>query len=237
MLMSRKVLMIVLVLVSMLAGSGLVLAQPVPPNSHATYASYPSPCSAVLVPNGSGQQLSACYSFGGNPCNATIIATLNDAAGNPVPGWPAARIWLDTAFGLVAWCPYNFPPGTWPGYVHIADMPTNAAGQTRFSNAYYGGGQSRPMGGDVTHVWTMDAAGTPFRLSGTAPGGPPGSNLDIYFNSPDIDANGVVNLVDVVIFAGDFFGPYMYRSDFYWDGNLNLSDLVWLAASMGATCP
>jgi hypothetical protein len=41
----------------------------------------------------------------------------------------------------------------------------------------------------------------------------------------------------VVLFAGAYYGAYDYCADFYWDGILNLSDIVVLAQNMGQTCP
>lgn len=58
----------------------------------------------------------------------------------------------------------------------------------------------------------------------------------VYFNSPDIDGDLQVNLGDVTLFAHDFNDGYNYRSDFDWDGHLNLGDLVVLAQGNGASC-
>ncbi len=59
----------------------------------------------------------------------------------------------------------------------------------------------------------------------------------ININSPDINGDLVVNLSDVVEFARDYFGDDDYRSDFYWDGSVDLSDLVLMAQGIGASCP
>jgi len=59
----------------------------------------------------------------------------------------------------------------------------------------------------------------------------------VYFNSPDLSGDLKVGLSDVTLFAADFYGPYNYRSDFDWDGEVGLTDLVIMAAAMGATCP
>jgi hypothetical protein len=60
-------------------------------------------------------------------------------------------------------------------------------------------------------------------------------NLDmlISVNSPDIDADLIVNLTDVVLWSMDYFQGYHYRSDLFWDGQINLSDLVYLARALG----
>jgi hypothetical protein len=60
--------------------------------------------------------------------------------------------------------------------------------------------------------------------------------VPLRFNSADINADGVINLSDVAIFAGDYFGAYHYRSDFWWDGNLNLSDIAKMVPAFGINC-
>lgn len=59
----------------------------------------------------------------------------------------------------------------------------------------------------------------------------------VCFNSPDINGDLAVNLSDVALFAADYHGAYDYRSDFIWDGALNLSDLVVLSRDLGGVCP
>jgi len=61
--------------------------------------------------------------------------------------------------------------------------------------------------------------------------------VPIVLNSPDINGDLEVNLSDVGMFAADFFGPYSFRSDFYWDGMLNLADVGRMASGMGSGCP
>lgn len=60
--------------------------------------------------------------------------------------------------------------------------------------------------------------------------------VELFVNSPDIDGNLVVNLQDVVLFSSDMSGTYNFRSDFNFDGIINLSDLAFLAGGMGTTC-
>lgn len=59
---------------------------------------------------------------------------------------------------------------------------------------------------------------------------------EISFNSPDINGDLVINLTDLATFSTDFYGSYRYRSDFVWDGQINLADLSILAQSYQATC-
>ena len=60
---------------------------------------------------------------------------------------------------------------------------------------------------------------------------------EFRLNSADIDGNLAVDLTDIREFARDFYGTYAYRSDFVWDGMVNLSDLAALAPVFGAACP
>ena len=61
--------------------------------------------------------------------------------------------------------------------------------------------------------------------------------FEIYVNSPDLDGDLVVDLVDAILFAQDYFAQNSaYRSDFWWDGYLNLSDLVLMAQGYGTSC-
>ena len=53
-------------------------------------------------------------------------------------------------------------------------------------------------------------------------------------NSPDLNGDLLVNLADLSLFAQDYFGPYNYRSDLRWDGDLDLGDLVVFAVAMQA---
>lgn len=53
----------------------------------------------------------------------------------------------------------------------------------------------------------------------------------------DINGDLVVNLADLSLFATDFFVLYNYRSDFHFDGILNLLDVTRFAQCMSAECP
>ena len=56
-------------------------------------------------------------------------------------------------------------------------------------------------------------------------------------NSPDINGDSFVNLMDIVLFTVDYYGGYALRSDFQYDGVINLADVTKIAQSIGATCP
>jgi hypothetical protein len=191
-------------------------------NSFAFSASQ-TPASVFTMPGGGGQSLSSCYGpVGMDGNNATIIVQLRDADNLPIPYYPKELIWLETSNGGLVCC---------PGKVPVADHGA-VAGMTQFSRAYYGSGASI-FPDDKCIVMTDQC-----KVNGTAPGGyPEHSNMDIYFNSPDINKDKVVNLSDLIDLAWDYYQGVGYRSDFHWDGNVNLSDLVKFAQSWMDSCP
>lgn len=172
------------------------------------------PVSVYTKPNRTGQPLSSCYTFGGGTTDATITLTLTDGFGTPIQGYPQVDMWLETSLGGLVVCPGG----------SIADQDTDVNGQTTFSLPLAGGHWSNPDAGETTIVVIN---GNPL----------PQPGFEMYFNSPDISGDLFANLTDVVLFATDYLGTYQYRSDLYWDGILNLSDITLLAQGMGAQCP
>lgn len=170
--------------------------------------------SVYTLPNGGGHGLNDCYISGGVKVDATVTLTLNDGNGDPIFNYPFEDMWMETSPtvpGLVL-CPGG----------SVADLNTDINGQTTFSGAVFGGGASAT--GDVTIIVVNGEV----VVSGS---------LNIQFNSPDINGDLTVNLTDVVLFAGAFYGAYSYSADFYFDGTLNLSDIVLLAQGNGTSCP
>ncbi|MBU8921378.1 MAG: hypothetical protein KOO63_06115 [Bacteroidales bacterium] len=96
------------------------------------------------------------------------------------------------------------------------------------SQPIFGGGHSsvgpdgNPVEGSVFY-WAPSACGF--------------VELNLYFNSPDITGDLDVNLADVSCFAQDYAGSYNYRSDFNYDGIINLADVSILSSSVGTSCP
>jgi len=173
---------------------------------------YAGPETAVLfnIPNGGGNAFTSAAIAAGT-VDATITLTLLDGAGVAVANFPFEDAWVESADGGLFAC----VGGT------SADANTDANGVTTWANPLAAGGNSEA----VTVVMVSGAALT-------SSGG-----LAISHNSADINGDGVVNLTDVPIFAGDFFGAYAFRSDFSFDGSVNLSDVVRLAQALGAECP
>lgn len=175
--------------------------------------------SVFVLPDGSGPPLTEAKLYGGLPVDATIVVGLTDNAGYPIPYFPWQDIWLD------AEVPTDFVCMTSSTHGFSADANTDTNGETLFATSLAGGGWSE---GPMWVYLNGDRAIHPgFWVH------PP---VALRFNSADIDGDGVVNLTDVSYFAIDFYGAYNYRSDFLWDGTLNLADVQLLAAGVGIGC-
>jgi hypothetical protein len=173
----------------------------------------PETLSLFNVPNGSGKAFSQAFlPGGGGSADATISMTLRDGLGVPIDNYPFEDMWIESGDGGLVACGGNA----------VADLTTNAAGYTEWANAMTAGGYSTAL----TFVMINGDA-----LTSNA-------GIALNFNSPDINADGAVNLSDGGFFSTDLFvGPYNYRSDFNNDGLLNLTDGGFLASAIGATCP
>jgi hypothetical protein len=172
------------------------------------------PVSIFVLPDGSGDPLGNARLFGGGAADATITLTLYDALGNPIAGYPAQDMWLETTAGGLQFCEGS----------GIADANTDANGMTTFSGPFRGGGQSDYGGNEQLYVMVAGewlASGLPFQ---------------IYFNSADINGDLRVDAADEDLFTSDLFGSYNYRSDFNWDGVVNVSDASLLGSGLGASC-
>lgn len=196
-------------------------ASPQAPDPDLCYASVANsePVSVLVRPDGGGWPLAEAMLFGGTRTNATITLTVVDGAGTPVIGFPAEGLYL-VGSGCDPFTCLNVC-----GSGSIADGSTNALGQTTFSGPLWAGGSN--VGAGVM-IDTIPLPESPLLIQG--------GDL-LQFNGPDINGDLAVNLVDVSLFAGDYFGSYDYRSDFYWDGVVNLTDISILAQSLGASCP
>lgn len=165
--------------------------------------------SVYSCPLGDGLPINGCMAYPGvTDVDATITATLRDINGDPVFLYPASDVWLESDTKGFAYC----AGGT------NADGDSDINGETTFSNTLFAG---------------FSGAGAVVVVNGEVINAP----LDMLFNSPDIDGNLVVNLTDVILFAQAYYGTYDYAADFYWDGNLNLSDIVILAVHNTHDCP
>jgi hypothetical protein len=172
--------------------------------------------SLLVVPDGSGAALDAALLPGpslggpGGTVDATITLTLRDWFGYPIVNFPPEDLWLEVRDGGMSRCPN----------ATVADAPTDLQGQTRWALPLRAGGWS--------------TAGMQVFINGVALTQP---EFPLQVNSPDIDGDRKVDLVDVGRFAADFYTGYSYRSDFDYNGTLNVGDVGVLARALGAGCP
>ena len=157
----------------------------------------------LVVPDGSGPPLTEARTMAGYTADATVMVEILDLAAYPLVGYPPEDVWMISRDGGLVTCDGGF----------IADAPTDANGHTTISLPPRAGG------------WSLDLA--QLMVNGSVVTSRAG--VDLVFNSPDLNGDLLVNLSDVQLFAGDFFGFYAHRSDLYYDGTINLSDIVPLA--------
>lgn len=149
----------------------------------------------------------------------SISVSVMDASpspGLPIPGYPFQDIWWDDpGTGELSMCQGG----------SVADANTDGFGNTTISGAAAGGG------------WTL--SGCRVYLAGVAVlGGPTAGLLGLDVNSPDINGDLIVNLVDLGAFSQDFNNPaYNFRSDFTCDGIENLADVGRFAIHNSEVCP
>ena len=170
--------------------------------------------SLLCVPDGSGRPLTEARMAQGFTVDATIVVTLTDVLANPVVGYPAEDLWLESSLGGVAFC----------GYGAIADGPTGPDGSTTFTAPLACGGHSDSVAGERLDV----------SVNGYVR---PGESVDILINSPDLNGDLEVDLSDTILFCGIYLGgAYDYAADYAYDGALNLSDLVLFSQALNAAC-
>ncbi|MBK8167486.1 MAG: hypothetical protein IPK64_16200 [bacterium] len=208
---SKAVFAIILVIGVAMAGA--VDAQ----NLYCCTANTAAPAGSAPVlynlPNGGGAALTQARSVSGI-VDATITLYLRTDDCVPVVNFTATDMWLEkevvASTGNFAAC----LSGT------TADANTDAVGVTTWTAPLRAGGWSTSR----TLVVVAGAA-----LIASAP-------LDLRHNSADLNGDGVANLADIPLFAGDYLGPYAFRSDLWFDGAVDLSDIPRLAGGIGAVC-
>lgn len=172
--------------------------------------------SVFLTPDGTGNLMTEARAITTPPLDvvdATITVTLLDAGMNPVFAYPFEDMWLETTLGGLAAC----TNGT------LANANTDINGVTTFVGPFYAGGYSNKVAGELTQVIIN---GSPLV----------NEDLNVLFNTPDLFADGVVDLSDVSQFSG-FYGGTGYAADYFYDGSVNLSDLVLFSSSVNVVCP
>lgn len=172
--------------------------------------------SVFLTPDGTGNLMTEARAITTPPLDvvdATITVTLLDAGMNPVFAYPFEDMWLETTLGGLAAC----TNGT------LANFNTDINGVSTFVGPFYAGGYSNKVAGELTQVIIN---GSPLV----------NEDLNVLFNTPDLFADGVVDLSDVSQFSG-FYGGTGYAADYFYDGSVNLSDLVLFSSSVNVVCP
>jgi hypothetical protein len=188
-------------------------------NSTATTAATEK-VSVYTLPDASGNRIDACQRISDAvPQDATITVTLLDGQATPAPvfNYPFEDIWLETSLGGLVKC----PGGT------TADFNTNINGVTIFAAAVFAYNTTN----GTTERCQVYVNGSPLTSAG--------SDMDIQFNSADMDLTGIVDISDLIYFVPHIAlgAPYFYGADFYYDGTVDISDLVFFAQGIGAACP
>ncbi|MBU8870614.1 MAG: hypothetical protein KOO60_07110 [Gemmatimonadales bacterium] len=165
--------------------------------------------SILICPACDGRRLELAPLFGGPSVDATIELYLLDGDGTPVANFPFEDMWLDS--DDLCFCQGG----------STADANTDVNGYAQFQKPFCGGGCSEnPSLGGV--------------VNGMAVGDYPIPHIKV--NSPDMNCDFIVDLVDVTLFASAYWAGYDYCADFIWDGVLNLSDVGILAQHYGHQC-
>lgn len=165
----------------------------------------------LVVPDGSGPPFTAAHNAAGMLVDATITLQMIDFCGDPIFMFPAEDMWIQSADHGVVWCVGGA----------CADGPTDRFGRTNWVLPRRAGGHSQAACQVLVNGMVVsDGPGLPLRI-----------------NSPDINGDLDVGLVDIALFSAAYFGAYQAAADFTADGTLNILDVTILAAALGATCP
>ena len=170
-----------------------------------------APVSVCVWPDG---RPAVVHLAGGIPTDAVLRIRVIDLDLQPVPGVALADLaWFD---------------GSGPGAVCADPRAGPVTGADGWVAVPFRGGGHRTADEASPALLTLNAC-PQLELRIPTP---------IHFNSPDISGDLRVDLSHVPLFARDYYeGRGAYRSDFDWDGQVNLSDLVVLAGALGVQCP
>ena len=183
--------------------------------SYAVSANGHIPASLYSIPDGNGYAFTESFIYGNPNQDATITVHVMTIYGYPFAGLPAEDIWLQTEDQMVVACTGGA----------CADAATDADGIAIFQTPLQTGGFSN-YPEDRLQVYVLGNCLW-------------SDSLDIYINSPDINGDGTVALGDIALFAEVYLTPGKndFYADFWWDGSVNIQDLVLFAQGYGASCP
>lgn len=189
---------------------------------NSTWGINPAPCLLQVsnCPLGDGEQVATGCGYGA----AEIWVELVDIWGAPVVGLPATDIWFRpcNAAEILCWCQGR----------RKMDAPTNAAGWAHVTLPFYCGGCAVLDG--IQCVVFDPWLGAPVVLQN------PNCIVDARFKSPDMNADCLVNLSDLAMFAPCYMAsmtPPCHCADYNDDGQVNLSDLAFFATHYQHECP
>lgn len=166
----------------------------------------------LVVPDGSGPPLSQARLHNGSLIDRVLHLQAFDDLGTPVYQLEPDHWTLAWQDGGVHACGGTLQP----------DRTTGADGMTEWALPLRAGGYSRSL---VRVTWH----GQPLLTN---------NGLVLQVNSPDLNGDLVVDLLDVTLFAQDYFADdYRFRSDLHADGDVNISDIVPMVQHLGARCP
>lgn len=186
----------------------------IPDLSHCVaYIAYEGPGtpSLLVVPDGDGNPFTEAHDEEGNVVDATITLIMLDNMDFPIANFPFEDCWLESIDGGLVAC----NGGT------TGDANSDINGMMEWVNPMFAGGFSE----ELVQVYVNGAA------LETNPGFP------LKFNSPDLNSDLVVNLIDIGFLTNVYFDNYHFKGDVNGDGVVNLVDLTIFARHLGAQCP
>lgn len=214
-LMGQRIIMTLVTIVLLVGAASFAIPSGIPDVTECTAEMpFAPPNSEVVlfnVPDGTGSPFTEARILEG-PVDATIWLTVRDGLGVGIANYPAEDIWLEVP-GMLSPC----TEGT------IPDFNTDVYGSTQWENPLQAGG------------WTEGQTFVLINGNALEPGFQNESIL--RHNSPDINGDLQVNLVDLAIFSIDYTGDYSFRSDFHFDGIIGLQDLAKFSIAYNASCP
>ena len=214
------------ILVALLLGASVSFPGQQPDKLRVSIIGAYPPVSIYSIPDGSGYPLTMAFASGGMIDDGTVSLRLTfEPSGIPAVGVPAEDILLVLGGDAYHLCGDE-------GAV-CGTGTTDSEGYIDLTGPIAGGGHSDPSGeGARVEVETRYLGRKYMAVSKPFP---------LYMNSPDINGDGVVSLIDVTMFASDKGqfdneGLYSYRSDFNWDGVIDQTDVDMLGDAYGRAC-
>lgn len=155
-----------------------------------------------------------------------IIYTVRNVLGAPLAGATVSAQPVAVGGSTVTWDNGLLPPGDVPEAPQTGVSDGSGTVQFMFDEAGASVGAYPTLPNLDVAITIRPPAGAPYAGLSCSP------RLSVI--SYDLDASGVVNLVDFARFGGDM-GSGSLRSDFNWNGRMDLTDFALFGANMGAS--